>query len=202
MRMLLHACCGPCSIEPMRIFDEEDIEYEICYANSNIHPIQEYDLRCTVLKEYATLHNIIVHEGDYDPILWEKQVGCYGAERSVRCRACYRLRFEETAQMAVELGFDAISTTLTISPYQFTAIIGEELERAARQRGLKALFRDFRPYYSAATQASRDVGMYRQNYCGCHISILEAENERAIRRETRKRMKMERRHIASHENNQ
>ena len=109
----------------------------------------------------------------------------------------YRLRFEETAQTAVELGFDTISTTLTISPYQFTAIINEELERAAKQRGLGVLLRDFRTHYPSATRISRDLGMYRQNYCGCRFSIIEAEAERAARREARARTKEERRQTAS-----
>jgi epoxyqueuosine reductase len=192
MRMLLHACCGPCSIEPMRIFSEEGISYEISYTNSNIHPLEEYNLRIAALKDYATLRGIPVHEGSYDPLLWEKRVALYGTERQARCRACYRLRFEETAQSALKLGFDTISTTLTISPYQFTAIINEELERAAKQRGLKALLRDFRAYYPSATRVSRDLGMYRQNYCGCRCSIIEAETERAARREARARTKEER----------
>jgi epoxyqueuosine reductase len=200
MRVLLHACCGPCSIEPMRIFSEEGIDYQIYYANSNIHPKDEYSRRLATLEAYASAQDVVVHEGRYDPLTWEREVAPFGADRVSRCRACYRLRFEETARAAVALGFDAVSTTLTISPYQFTSIINEELERATSLQGLVALPRDFSDRYAEATRLSRALGMYRQNYCGCRISIGEAQDEREARRAARKREKEARRCRAASEN--
>ena len=107
-------------------------------------------------------------------------------KRAARCRACYRLRLEEAARRAAEEGFEAIATTLAVSPYQYTDIIREELERAAAQAGIAAVFEDFRPFYPEATRRSRDLGMYRQNYCGCSISDLEAAAERAERKAQRR----------------
>lgn len=195
MRLLLHACCGPCSIEPTRIFSEEGIPLEIYYANSNIHPAEEYEHRLETLKTFASSRNIAVNEGPYLPERWETCVAPFGTDRAARCRACYRLRFEETARVAAERGFDAISTTLTISPYQFIDIINEELVSAAKPYGIEALQRDFRDRYPEATRISRELGMYRQNYCGCRISIGEAAAERAARKEARKREKAERRRL-------
>ena len=100
--------------------------------------------------------------------------------RRERCRACYRLRLDEAAQVAADGGFDALSTTLAVSPYQFTDVIREELERASAQAGIAAHFEDYRPYYDEATRISRELGMYRQNYCGCHFSIAEGEATRAF----------------------
>lgn len=100
--------------------------------------------------------------------------------RRERCRACYRLRLEEAAEVAVEGGYDALSTTLAVSPYQFTDVIREELKRAAAQAGVEAKFEDWRPYYDEATRVSRELGMYRQNYCGCRFSIAEGEATRAF----------------------
>lgn len=106
--------------------------------------------------------------------------------RQARCRACYRMRFEETARYAAEHGFAAIGTTLSVSPYQYTAIIEEELERAAAQAGVEARFADYRPYYENATRRSREAGMYRQNYCACRFSEEEARLEREARKRARK----------------
>lgn len=195
MNLLLHACCGPCSIEPTRIFSEEGIPFELYYANSNIYPEQEYDHRLITLKEYAEARGIMVNEGVYDPSVWERCAAPQGTDRPARCRACYRLRFEETARVAAERGFDAISTTLTISPYQFIETINEELVRAAEPYSLIAVTRDFRDSYREATRISRDIGMYRQNYCGCRMSIGEAEREREQRKEARKREKAEKRRL-------
>lgn len=195
-RTLLHACCGPCSLEPTRIFAQEGIDFSIHYANSNIFPPEEYARRLATLKEHVSEPaDIELVEGDYDPQAWEREVAVHGTNREARCRACYRLRFEETARVARERSFDAISTTLTISPYQLTAVILEELEAAAARHGLKADARDFSEHYREATRISREKGMYRQNYCGCRFSIAEAEEQRRAakaKRDAEKRM----RHVA------
>lgn len=192
-RMLLHACCGPCSLEPTRIFQEEGADFAIHYANSNIYGPDEYAHRLDTLRTHVTdAQGIELVEGDYDPAAWEREVAVHGTDREKRCRACYRLRFEETARTAKELGYDTISTTLTISPYQFTDTILEELEAAAARHDLSADARDFRARYAEATHRSRELGMYRQSYCGCRFSIAEAEAERKAAKEQREREKQQR----------
>lgn len=109
--------------------------------------------------------------------------------RKERCRACYRMRLEEAAAFAKDGGFDALTTTLAVSPYQFTEVIHEELERASAQAGIAAHFQDFRPYYDEATRISRELEMYRQNYCGCRFSIREGEATRAFVKQQRKEKK-------------
>jgi hypothetical protein len=105
--------------------------------------------------------------------------------RRDRCRACYRMRLEEAAAQAVEGGYDGLATTLAVSPYQFTDVIHEELDRACDQAGIEACFEDYRPYYDEATRISRELGMYRQNYCGCRFSIKEGEATRAFIKQQR-----------------
>lgn len=189
-RLLLHACCGPCSLEPVRIFAEENIDFAIDYYNPNIFPQEEYEHRLATIKEYvANPEDIELIEGSYDPETWEREVAVHGFDRPARCRACYRLRFEQAAKMAAERGFSSISTTLTISPYQFTDIILEELQAAAERHGLKAICRDFRECYPEATRRSKALGMYRQNYCGCRFSITEAAEQRAAQKAQREREK-------------
>ncbi len=102
-----------------------------------------------------------------------------------RCRACYRLRFEEVAAWAQANGYAAVGTTLSVSPYQYTDVIREELEAACARHGLEPAFEDWRPYYDEATRRSREAGMYRQNYCGCAISAAEAQRERTERKAAR-----------------
>lgn len=139
---------------------------------------------------------------DFSPALGSKHVGDDNApgpqsvaelldddRRRERCRACYRMRLAESAAVAVEAGYDALSTTLAVSPYQFTDVIREELERAAAQAGIAAHFEDWRPYYDEATRISRELGMYRQNYCGCRFSIAEGEATRAFIKQQRKAAK-------------
>lgn len=108
------------------------------------------------------------------------------ALREARCRACYRLRFEEAARYAREQGFDCLGTSLSVSPYQYTTLIEEELTRAADTAGLSANFRDWRPFYDETVEVSREAELYRQNYCGCLFSAEEAAYERALRKEQRR----------------
>lgn len=257
MKLLLHACCGPCSLEPVRLLLEAGHDVTIAYMNSNIAPADEYQHRLSTLLSWAKDQGIPVIEGPYEPARWQEAIrrawsaGCEPAsseptpdkpndgkltsseltldepasnepapieptfntgispefdpardpkyahlyhDRDDRCRACYRLRFEELARYAHEQRFEAIGTTLSVSPYQYTSIIQEELERAASAyEGLTALFEDYRPYYPQATKRSREIGMYRQNYCGCAFSDKEAQAERAARKAERKKKKEEER---------
>lgn len=189
-RLLLHACCGPCSLEPSRLLAEEGEIFDIYYANSNIFPKEEYDLRLETLSNWSKDEGISTIEGTYDHAVWERE--CKEPfendeiSRKERCRRCYRLRFEESADYAARNGYDALCTTLSVSPYQYTDIIREELEAACHEASIDCVFKDFRPYYDAATARSREANMYRQNYCGCEISATEAEKEREQRRVERK----------------
>ena len=187
---------------PSRLLAAEGFDIDILYSNSNIAPRAEYDRRLATLREFAAGEGVRVLEGTYDPTAWEAGAGAIGnalacdldaridgaadvaellddANRSKRCRACYRMRLEDAAARAVEGGYDVLSTTLAVSPYQFSDIIAEELKRAAGRAGIRAHFEDFRPYYDEATRISRELGMYRQDYCGCRFSIKEGEVTRA-----------------------
>ena len=181
MKILLHACCGPCSLEPVRLLQEQGHDLTIGYMNSNIHPREEYTHRLETLLAWARAEGIPVVEGEYDPAEWAAAVGSpdtWGEGHIDRCRACYRMRLEAAARYAKDAGYEALSTTLAVSPYQFTEVIHEELEAVAATYGLAVVFQDFRPFYPEATRRSRALGMYRQNFCGCAPSKAEAEAER------------------------
>ena len=101
----------------------------------------------------------------------------------------YALRLAEACRVAQERGFEYVGTTLAVSPYQLFDTCNDVLERLAAARGLTPVIRDFRPYYPEATRRSRELGMYRQNYCGCRFSAVEAAMDRARIRDERKAAK-------------
>lgn len=167
---------------------EEGHDISIAYMNSNIHPQSEYEHRRDVLLAFAADQGLQVIEGVYDPQAWAHAVGKFGASmdtRQNRCRACYRLRLDEACAYAAAHGFDGVATTLTVSPYQYTDVIRQELQAACEPYGLTPLFRDYREQYPEATRRSKAMGMYRQNYCGCSYSNAEAAAERAERKAQR-----------------
>ncbi|MBP3894622.1 MAG: epoxyqueuosine reductase QueH [Atopobiaceae bacterium] len=191
--LLLHACCGPCSLEPLRLLREEGYEPTICWTNPNIQPLAEHDLRLRTLREWArdVAHVDVVVAGD-DRDAWERAVAPHGFDRESRCRACYGLRLAEACRTARDLGFTHVSTTLVVSPYQLFDVCHDVLGRLAPAYGLTMVWRDFRDWYPQATTRSRELGMYRQNYCGCRFSAAEAAIERHEARDARKAAKAQR----------
>ena len=189
-RLLLHACCAPCSLEPVRLLSEEGFEPTICWTNPNIQPIEEHDRRLAELRRWCASEGIPLIEAGEDRDCWERSVAPIGArDRERRCRACYALRLSEACRVAEAEGFSCIATTLAVSPYQLFDICNEELEKLATAHGLTPVIRDFRPWYPEATRRSRELGMYRQNYCGCRFSAAEAALDRARIRDERRAAK-------------
>lgn len=183
-RLVLHACCGPCLIEPYDALAQTADDTVVIYFNPNIQPADEYERRLSTLRSYADAVGMSVVELSYDPQDWSRAVAGHSS-RAERCRACYELRLGTVARWAAEHGRDAVATTLTVSPYQDADAIREVGRRVAGELGLSYVDVDFRDRYRSATQRSRDLGMYRQNYCGCLPSRSEAQAERDARKRER-----------------
>lgn len=190
--LLLHACCAPCSLEPVRLLVEEGFEPTICWTNPNIQPVSEHGKRLEELRRWSSDNGIRLIEAADDRDRWDASVARFGADRERRCRACYALRLAEACRVAESEGFSHIATTLAVSPYQLFDTCNDVLEKLASAHGLTPVIRDFRPWYPQATVRSRELGMYRQNYCGCRFSAAEAALDRARMRDERKAEKARR----------
>lgn len=186
-KLLLHACCAPCSLEPVRLLMEEGFEPTILWSNPNIQPLAEHDRRLAELQRWCTGNDLPLIVASDDRERWENGAARVGAlDRDRRCRACYALRLAEACRVARREGFGHVATTLAVSPYQLFDVCNEVLGRLAAAQGLTPVIRDFRPWYPEATRKSRELGMYRQNYCGCRFSAAEAALDRACARDARR----------------
>lgn len=186
-KLLLHACCAPCSLEPVRLLMEEGFEPTILWSNPNIQPLAEHDRRLAELQRWCTENDLPLIVASDDRERWENGAARVGAlDRDRRCRACYALRLAEACRVARREGFGHVATTLAVSPYQLFDVCNEVLGRLAAAQGLTSVIRDFRPWYPEATRKSRELGMYRQNYCGCRFSAAEAALDRARARDARR----------------
>jgi predicted adenine nucleotide alpha hydrolase (AANH) superfamily ATPase len=177
MKILVHACCAPCStaflagLENELKKDETGMPHLFWY-NPNIHPFTEYQSRRDSLTAFAQDENIeLIAEDEYG--LREFLSVLSGSYNEQRCLLCYRMRLEKTASLALEKGYNAFSTTLLVSPYQKHDIIQQVGEECAGQFGIEFFYRDFRPWYREGQKKAREKGRYMQKYCGCIFSEEE-----------------------------
>ena len=171
MRILLHICCAPCTIYPLRALREEGGEVSGVFINPNIHPYQEYRKRLETLEVYAGQEELPVVREDAYPL--EDFVRQVAFREEERCRYCYTLRITRAAQIARRDRYDAFTTTLLYSRYQKHDLIRSIAECAALRQGIPFLYRDFREGWSEGVRISKEIGMYRQSYCGCIYSEKE-----------------------------
>jgi predicted adenine nucleotide alpha hydrolase (AANH) superfamily ATPase len=182
-RILLHLCCGPCGTYPIEQLREEGFQVTGFWYNPNIHPWQEHQQRRESAQKYAEAVDLpVIWYEKYEMPLYLRAV--VGHERfRERCRICYRIRLEKTAQVAAEGSFDAFTTTLLISPHQDQALIRQIGEEVAEEWGAGALefyFENFRRGWSERGRLTREHDLYRQQYCGCIYSEWERYNEAHI----------------------
>ena len=181
-KLLLHACCAPCSSYVLEYLSRY-FSIVLFYYNPNISPQQEYEKRVAevrrLLQEMPLAGPVTLTLGDYEPERFFDLAKGHEAEPEGgdRCTLCYRLRLTEAAQAAKDLACDYFTTTLSISPYKNAEklnTIGAEL---AKEYGVPYLFSDFkkRNGYKRSIELSREYHLYRQNYCGCVYSRAAAQ---------------------------
>ncbi len=171
MSIFLHTCCGPCACYTTERLTEEGFQPTLFFYNPNIHPYQEQQRRRDALRELASVRQLpLLEEPGYALEEFLRQVA---AEPQQRCGQCYRIRLAKTAAKAKELGFDCFSTTLLISPYQNRELICQTGHQLAAESGLRFYDEDFRPGFRQSQAAARELGLYRQGYCGCIYSEKE-----------------------------
>ncbi|MBQ8919832.1 MAG: epoxyqueuosine reductase QueH [Acidaminococcaceae bacterium] len=168
MKLLLHACCGPCACYPTRMLTEQDVDFTLLYYNPNIHPYKEFKHRLSALRELAEKQDYRLIIDKTYPL--EECVRGMLEEPTVRCAFCYRMRLRYTAKYAADHGFTAFSTTLLYSPYQKHDLIAKTAEAAAAEFGISFYYQDWRPHYQDGVNISLQLGLYRQPYCGCVFS--------------------------------
>ena len=179
-KLLLHSCCGPCSTTCLD-FLAKYFNVTVFYYNPNIEPKEEYIKRkkeqIRFINSYDSPSKIEFLDCDYDNETFTKVTKNLQdePEGGARCAVCFRLRLEQTALKAKELGFDYFGTTLTVSPHKNSQIINEIGAVLERIHGIKYLYSDFKKQdgYKKSIEFSKQYELYRQNYCGCKYGRKE-----------------------------
>ena len=172
MSIILHTCCAPCSIMCTKSLRNEGIEPIMFWYNPNIHPFSEYNSRLEGLGTLARTENLeVVSEGASYGLRFF--LDALDGDFVNRCDKCYKMRLDAAAGYARDRGFDGFSTTLLISPYQRHERLRELGKLASEAYGVPFIYRDFRPLFREGQRIARDLGLYRQKYCGCIFSEEE-----------------------------
>ncbi len=188
-KLLLHTCCAPCMLPSLEVLlgnvswervlrEHPDYEVTVWPYNPNITDEQEYQRRknaiISVLNEgYPGVHLLEDHsEKDREHWLQYASLLKDEPERGKRCTFCYGYRLYRAFARAQELGFDAVATTLTLSPLKNTPVInriGIILEQRTR---IHYLVSDFKKNegMKRSKQLCQQYRIYRQSYCGCEFS--------------------------------
>ena len=184
-RLLLHACCAPCSSHCLEVL-AECFEITAFFYNPNIAPEEEFAFRLSELERFlreAAYPAVSVLAPPYDPApFYELARGLESLpEGGERCRRCYELRLRRTAEAAREGGFDCFTTTLSVSPYKNAQWLNEIGAALSDETGVPWLFSDFKKKngYRRSIELSKEFCLYRQDYCGCVFSRAERDRKRA-----------------------
>lgn len=170
MKILAHICCAPCFTYPYKKMIGEGHDVTAYFYNPNIHPYSEYKNRLGSIEKFVELKHItVIYDINYMIEVYLR--GVLAADE--RCRFCYEDRLETTAKMAANLGFDAFTTTLLISPYQKHETLASVGEEKARKFSIEFYYEDFRKGYQESRDISKELGLYMQKYCGCIFSEKE-----------------------------
>ena len=174
-RLLLHACCGPCSSAVLEQLCQR-FAVTVLYYNPNIWPAAEHDRRRDELARFLQQCGCGAQlvAPPYAPEEFYSAVQGLEAEpeRGGRCTVCYRLRMEQAARYAAEHGFDWFCSTLSISPRKDAEkinAIGRELEKKYGVRHLPNEFKR-KEGHKRSLELSAQYGLYRQDWCGCEFS--------------------------------
>ena len=193
-KLLLHACCGPCSSYVLEYLNGF-FDITIFYYNPNIHPEAEYTRRLEELEEFLPKFsknfenpNINLIKEEYNPEdfysaikIKENPEFAKEKEKGMRCYRCYEFRLKKAFDYAKKNDFDYFCTTLSISPFKDAEkinVIGEKLEAEENAKSLegsvpKWLISDFKKKggFQRSLEISREYDLYRQQYCGCVFSM-------------------------------
>lgn len=181
-KVMLHACCAPCSSAIVEWMLHHDITPVIYYYNPNIYPREEYEHRKEESKRHAEALGVEWVDGDYDHQAWllcakgmERE-----PERGRRCYQCFLMRLKATAVQAQGLGLRYFATTLASSRWKsIEQVNAAGLEAQQSIPGTAFWAQNWRKggLYERRNQLLREFDFYNQQYCGCEYSMRHETDE-------------------------
>lgn len=171
-RILIHACCGICSGYPILLLKEMGYQPVVYFSNSNLDSKEEYERRLEAQKVVCMYHwvELITDEYNHESYLDYIKGLELEPERGKRCEKCIEYRLKRAAEKAKSLGITRFTTSLVISPHKNFQKISEIGNSVSGDLEYTAIDFKKKDGFLKTNQLSKDLGLYRQNYCGCEFS--------------------------------
>ena len=174
-KIVLHTCCAICSGYPVSYLQDAGYQVIAYFYNPNIYPSEEYMKRLEAERTLCRHFGCELYEADYIPDeFYEAARGFENEpERGKRCDRCFELRLKKTAEFALEHGIKNFTTSIVISPHKNFQKLSEIGLKIASETNLNFLSIDFKKKdgFLKTNKISRELALYRQNYCGCKFSL-------------------------------
>ena len=162
--LLFHTCCAPCLIAPFKMLKNK-FQIVPFWYNDNLYPLMEYQKRYGCFIDFIQQNKLDFFEIDSSDDLINPS-----GSKPERCYECYKRRLKKTVQTARDNRFEYFSTTLLYSKYQYHETLIEICNELSDLYEVKFYYEDFRKLWQEGIKLSKEVGMYRQKYCGCGIN--------------------------------
>lgn len=179
--LLLQVCCIGCGAYVSKIL-KKDYRVSLFFYNPNIFPKTEYDRRLTEANRIAKRFGLKLIRGEYEHQEWLDRVEGHelDKEKGERCFICYRERLEKAAMFAKKAKFDYFASTLSISPHKDARALSEIGKELEKKYNVKFFDEDFKKKdgFKNSTLLSKELGLYRQNYCGCEFSLRDQKQNK------------------------
>jgi len=176
----MHICCANCSLHPIRHLSSKGIDLKGLWFNPNIHPEEEYTKRLEALNTLDSLWGLDIEYIDHYGL--KDFLNALEDHKGIRCAVCYQMRLRETASTAKKMGLDGFTTTLLVSPYQKFDLIVETGKQIGKEYSIPFYFEDLRGGWQEGVRLSKELGLYRQKYCGCIYSKQEREAQKRLKK--------------------
>lgn len=167
-KILLHVCCAPCSAGVLPRL--EGFVLSPYFYNPNIDTREEYELRAAQFEKLGIVPAVEAY--NHAEFLFAVKDKENEPEGGSRCKICIAMRLEKAAQRAKETGADFFCSTLSVSPHKDAQFINATGQKLAEKYGVAFLPNDFKKEngFLLSTERSKEMGLYRQNYCGCEFA--------------------------------
>ena len=146
----------------------------VYFYNPNIYPEAEYQKRLDAERILCKELGCELIEVDYLPEeFYNAAKGLENEpEKGRRCDKCFELRLLKTAKLAKKLGINEFTTSIVISPHKNFQKLTDIGQKIAEEYNLTYKAIDFKKKdgFLKTNRISRELNLYRQNYCGCEFS--------------------------------